>query len=200
MHVQPLFPSYLASEVLEPGTVNNDRICEAAYELRGQHRDQIFHGGYQSPDLEVNWEPAQDLLDVVQDRAQGLWSRLLDGVGTHEAVIDNWWINIQEPGGDCFPPHVHKGHVISFVYYARATEGAGTLNFIAPFQGMEYATPIELIDRQNPYTSARWAVDPEPGLLVAFPSYLMHWVENNHAQYDRISCAFNIEVRERKWN
>lgn len=198
MHVQPLFPSFLASEVVEPDTINNERIIRAGYELREQHRDNIFHGGYQSPDLDVDWDLAEDLLALVKDRAQGLWQRLLDGQEGYTAEIDNWWINIQEPGGDCFPPHVHKGHVLSFVYYPQANPGAGTLNFIAPFQGMEYAMPLELVNRQNPYTSPRWAVPPQTGLLVAFPSYLMHWVENNHSTEDRISCAFNIEVRERK--
>lgn len=195
MHVQPLFPAFLCSETLEPGVVDNDRLCEIGYKLKAQHDVGIFQGGFQTPDLHPNLPEATDLLDIVRDRAEGIWTRLLNGLPTHTTHIAEWWINIQEPGADCFPPHVHKNQSISFVYYPRATENAGSINFICPFQGMEYALPLEHMADKNMYTSPRWEIKPTTGLLIAFPGYLMHWVENNHSQGDRVSIAFNIEIK-----
>ena len=38
---------------------------------------------------------------------------------------------------------------------------------------------------------------PEPGQLVVFPSFLMHWVWPNQSDEDRIVIAWNLDIVER---
>lgn len=198
MHIQPLFPTFLATETLESGLVDNERIVALGHKIRDEGKTPYFRGGYQTPDLDTDHPEAEDLLAVIRDRACGIWERLLNGLESHTPDIAQWWINIQSPGADCFPPHVHKNQSFSFVYYPQATEGSGSINFICPFQGLEYALPLEHMGDKNMYTSPRWEIKPHTGLLVAFPGYLMHWVENNHSDSERISVAFNVEVKEKQ--
>ena len=52
------------------------------------------------------------------------------------------------------------------------------------------------IDDYNKFTSTDMSVTPSPGKLVIFPSWLVHYVQNNLDNSDRISIAFNVNVEK----
>ena len=47
-------------------------------------------------------------------------------------------------------------------------------------------------ERDNPYTTGYWRIQPKKNLLVFFPSYLMHKVGLHTDDQDRYSLAFNL--------
>ena len=50
------------------------------------------------------------------------------------------------------------------------------------------------VDEFNEYNSNMWSIDPNPGDLVIFPSWLAHYTEPNMSNKDRISMSFNSGV------
>ena len=47
-------------------------------------------------------------------------------------------------------------------------------------------------DRYNAYTS--FNIPPQEGVMLIFPSFLLHSVEENLSDEDRISVAFNLDI------
>jgi hypothetical protein len=43
----------------------------------------------------------------------------------------------------------------------------------------------------------RYLIDPAPGLMIVFPSWLKHMVHPYYGTGERISVAFNVEVEEK---
>ena len=98
------------------------------------------------------------------------------------------WINVNPPGA-FNAPHDHSGFALSGVYYASV-----------PPEG--HSGAIEFLDPRinaNAYTiegavcfNRKFVINPKPGNLLVFPSYLTHWVQPNGDSTDRITVAFNI--------
>lgn len=98
------------------------------------------------------------------------------------------WANVCPPGA-FNSAHSHPGSTWSGVYYVDA--GAPTsphhsqLQLIAPEQGrastfMPYLLPDTL------------CINPKDGMLVVFPSYLVHAVLPHHGERARVSIAINL--------
>src|SRR5207244_1257414 len=83
--------------------------------------------------------------------------------------------------------HVHHGSSWSGVYYVSTgslTPGSGQIQLIDPRAGAAArgATPEALA----------YALDPFDGLIIAFPSWLYHWVTPVNAPTARVCVAFNV--------
>ena len=101
------------------------------------------------------------------------------------------WANIH-PKGSYHTRHIHPATIhLSGVYYIQAPENCGNIIFhdLPRFLGL-WAAPetLELTD----HNAFSLSVKPEPGLCVLFPGYLMHEVETNRSDDDRVGIAFNI--------
>jgi uncharacterized protein (TIGR02466 family) len=98
------------------------------------------------------------------------------------------WINVNPPGA-FNAPHDHSGFALSGVYYASVPpEGrSGAIEFLDPRVNANAYT-IEGAACFN----RKFIINPKPGNLLVFPSYLMHWVQPNAESTDRITVAFNI--------
>jgi len=91
-------------------------------------------------------------------------------------------------------PHSHPDSAWSGVYYVDADKFnpnrplSGVLEFLDPRVGVEAVrTP------GDPYGEPV-RVRPESGLLVAFPSWLYHWVHPYAGQSPRIAVSFNVTL------
>jgi hypothetical protein len=100
----------------------------------------------------------------------------------------NYWVQDYSPN-DFHRPHVHQASLLSGVYYVRANEQAGYLRFTTP----NPYTWISLYD--VPYEEKMYFnVKPQKGLIILFPSYLIHQVvpsDNNNVE--RTCIAFNLD-------
>jgi len=105
--------------------------------------------------------------------------------------------------------HSHFASTVSGVFYARVPRGSGRIRFHDP-RG-EHKVLRDVYGKRAPPKYARditgdmpplapfhspYAVEVESGLLVLFPSWLVHEVEDNSAMDSdggyRISFAFNL--------
>ena len=192
MNVQPIFPSFIAVEQLND-IVDNDAIEQYCYRAERECTAQKWLGGWQSTGNIVDAPELQPLIDVIKNRLLGI--KHMYGLKPEaEVILKNGWININNPGNytiNSNPPHIHANYFVSIVYYVKGEVKSGDLTMIAPFTGLEYSVPFSVIGEHTMYNSARRRITPEPGKLIIFPSWLMHYVENNISQSDRISIAFN---------
>jgi hypothetical protein len=180
MIVQQLFPSFVAVDQLN-NVVDNTAIKNFCYQ--NEHNTLTLTDAGISP-----------LVEIINDRLIGI-KNMYGLKNDIDTKIVNGWVNINRPGNEVLPnnpPHLHANYFLSAVYYAKATPGCGSLTFIAPFTGLEYTVPRNAISNDTIYNASRWSIEPEEGKLVIFPSWLLHYVNNNHSQEDRISIAFNI--------
>lgn len=104
------------------------------------------------------------------------------------------WMNANPPGG-FNAPHTHPGAHWSGVYYVSQPEtedgNSGMIEFLDPRSDL----PNWRILR-SPSFGVKKKIRPEPGELVIFPSYLLHWVYPNETDEERVSIAFNATFRK----
>jgi uncharacterized protein (TIGR02466 family) len=109
--------------------------------------------------------------------------------------IDAMWININQKGNynAC---HDHPGSILSGVFWVKSSDNCGKLTFHSKSSFMEYEL-IKNIDDDiaksfNYYEEFEFT--PIEGSLVIFPAHLMHDVEPNDSDEDRISISFNLNI------
>ena len=192
MKIQQIFPSFIGIEQVNE-LVDNKAIEEFCYKEEREDPKQKWLGGWQSTRPFLDAPEMQPLVNVIKDRLLGI--KNMYGLKDEASpILKNGWININQSGNyglNNNPPHIHANYFVSCVYYVKAEERAGDLTMIAPFSNIEYCVPVASIQTNTVYNSPRWTITPEPGKLIIFPSWLMHYVDGNLSQTDRISIAFN---------
>ncbi|WP_261566951.1 2OG-Fe(II) oxygenase family protein [Frankia gtarii] len=105
--------------------------------------------------------------------------------GTLLDMVAEAWAVTYQPGG-LHHLHAHHDSVWSGVLYVDVDgldPGTGLVEFLDP-----RTAAIARHPHRNPMTS----ITPTPGLLLAFPSWLQHWVTPYTGAGRRISIAFNV--------
>lgn len=110
------------------------------------------------------------------------------------------WANINGPG-HANQLHCHPGAFWSGVYYpdpagAGVDDNGGELVLEDPRYPMAYSTMPDLVLRNAAGRAMRsqFAVAPEAGMLVLFPSWLRHSVRPYHGEGERVSVAINLSL------
>lgn len=199
MKFNVIFPSFISQKQLDLHRVDNQAIIDWCYHRYNLCPQPKIRGGWQSTpfsselldDTALKNLKADIDLNIMQVRTK---------IGINPEVqhrYSNFWININEPGNfmlDSNSPHVHPECFLSCVYYPKGSLTSGDLYFMSPFNGVVERIPYVHLSENTGYCDTRWRVTPEPGKLVIFPSWLMHWVTPNYSDDDRISIAFNISL------
>ncbi|GAB4362303.1 MAG: hypothetical protein Kow00114_17410 [Kiloniellaceae bacterium] len=118
----------------------------------------------------------------------------------------NWglqgWANVNRRG-DYHDPHNHPHAYLSGTYYVAVPQAAaakdnrpdlrpGAISFYDP-RGFANMTAI----RDDPQIEAEFTHRPQPGDILLWPAFLMHFVHPNLADEKRISISFNATL---KWS
>jgi len=115
-------------------------------------------------------------------------------IGTNCAQLENfpdenfefeYWTNVNEPGSSNII-HSHSKWHWSGVYYIQGKD-TGKIAF--------YSTPYlnQQVSKGLPFGQS-YTLEPTDGLLLIFPSYLLHEVLANPSDRQRINIAFNIKI------
>lgn len=107
----------------------------------------------------------------------------------HKPVVDSIWINVLEPGGT-HTGHIHPNSVISGTLYVDVPDGASAIRFEDPRLALMMAAPPRK-PRAGPHNRSFVYVQPSPGTVLLWESWLRHEVPVNMARLDRISVSFN---------
>jgi len=110
--------------------------------------------------------------------------------------IVNYWININGKGA-YNRIHNHPQANFSGVYFVQCPKNCGHIVFNNPhtFTAFDEMSSYKEDFTNQGYQHKAISIEPRVGLLLMFPAYLMHGVAENKSDEDRISIAFNCNVR-----
>jgi uncharacterized protein (TIGR02466 family) len=80
--------------------------------------------------------------------------------------------------------HIHPHSILSGTFYVEVPDGSGAIRFEDPRLPLMMAAP------QRPDTFV--TVDPKPGLLLTWESWLRHEVLPGSGKGERLSVSFNF--------
>ena len=106
--------------------------------------------------------------------------------------IPNIWSIINKRGSSN-AMHIHSNSYISAAYYVKAPEKCGDIVFYDPRQSRLIRKPK--ISKLNSLNGEEVNIKPTDGLLVLFPSYLYHSVNENLSNEERIVISFNVDLK-----
>ncbi len=115
---------------------------------------------------------AKDLAWDVKPKLDSLWVNLLKGSGHHSA-------------------HIHPHSILSGTLYVEAPPGSGAIRFEDPRLPMMMAAPQRRTDAPE-HLRNFVTIEPRPGLLLLWESFLRHEVLPGTARAERLSISFNF--------
>jgi uncharacterized protein (TIGR02466 family) len=97
--------------------------------------------------------------------------------------LDSLWVNLLKAGGH-HSGHIHPHSVISGTFYVEVPKRSGAIRFEDPRLPLMMAAPR----RPDLFVT----VQPRPGLLLLWESWLRHEVLPGAGRGDRLSISFNF--------
>tara|TARA_A100001388_G_C28574512_1_gene405889 strand:- start:55 stop:624 length:570 start_codon:yes stop_codon:yes gene_type:complete len=183
--IQKIFPTYLHCIHNIPISDEVLKYCLARPDLNiGNIRSN--RGGKQS--LSTNED------SIVKDLIQKIIDENIQTVCQDKLGIDNYWVNVNKRN-NYNSYHSHPGAVLAGVVYVQASENSGDLEFFHPNMHSVFQE-TQLYGENNKVSQhTHISVQPKTGLCCIFPAYIMHGVEPNRTDDDRVSVSFNLIVR-----
>jgi uncharacterized protein (TIGR02466 family) len=190
--LQPIFSSFIYSDKLD---IDNNALEKVCYQ-KEQKDSGVFasnEGGWQSVTTYNNSAgDFKELISEITIRCNQL-HKDLGFVENKKQEIGNFWININRDK-DSNNPHSHPGAFFSGVYYVKAKPRAGAITLMHPVSSHAYAIPYGVNSHPTSYNLSNWTEEPEAGKLIIFPPWVVHYVQPNRSDDDRISIAFNSHM------
>ncbi len=104
--------------------------------------------------------------------------------------LDSLWVNLLHGSGH-HSGHIHPHSIISGTLYVEVPKGSGAIRFEDPRLPMMMAAPTRINngpEELRPFVS----VEPRPGLLLLWESWLRHEVLPGTGRGERLSVSFNF--------
>ena len=187
-----LFPSLVHIFDVNGFDEIQDKLIDYAYDFKKREPKGVIisnQGGWQSADFPVNNE--DDLL-------QSFLINCLAGFPVIDKSVNikiDAWININKPGAYNVK-HDHPGSDLAGVLWIKCPKNSGNILFDNPtaFQSNREidSYTAEFREKFNFYQA--YFFPPTEGRILIFPSHLLHKVEENNSNEDRISVSFNIRL------
>ena len=104
--------------------------------------------------------------------------------------IDSLWVNLLKGAGH-HAGHIHPNSVISGALYVEVPKNSGAIRFEDPRLPLMMAAPPRQLDAPEdlqPFIT----IEPRPGLLLLWESWLRHEVLPGSGRGERLSISFNF--------
>ena len=191
MVVRSLFPTLLFdAEIGDP-----ELLADLAYSIRSLARDDAAGIGWSRDKGYRGYTSYASLNDLTRrDPAFADLAKLLgrQAVKFAEAAafelrrrprLDSLWVNLLKSGGN-HSGHIHPHAIISGTFYVEVPPNSGVIRFEDPRLPMMMAAPL----REDSFV----AIQPRPGLLLLWESWLRHEVLAGTGKGERLSISFNF--------
>lgn len=150
-----------------------------------------YVGGYTSyssiTDIHERFAPFMELKERIDKEVKKFIKTLNVDLQGRRVKMTTCWINVM-------PPHVHHSlhlHPLCFIsgtYYVQVPAGSGSLKMEDPRMGLFMGAPP-----RRPSSPYFHEINPKPGQIVLWESWLRHEVSANRGQGTRVSVSFNYE-------
>lgn len=103
--------------------------------------------------------------------------------------LDSLWVNLLRGSGH-HSGHIHPHSIISGTFYVDVPKGSGAIRFEDPRLPLMMAAPTRrpLAEDLQPFVT----IEPRPGLLLLWESWLRHEVLPGTGRCERLSVSFNF--------
>lgn len=186
MKIKPIFSNFTAIEFLN---INNDALASYCKE---KYQQQQETGTGLSCFLDLEAPEIKQFIDAINSNLKGLHNDLGFIKESHQEVA-HAWININN-NRFIDGAHSHAGFFFSGVYYVKSNENSGHINFLNPNRELMSTIYPPMCTAPNSFNSATIRHEPTPGKLIIWPSWLLHYVDHNIGESERISIAFNTRI------
>jgi uncharacterized protein (TIGR02466 family) len=155
------------------------------------------YGGYTSyaslADLPQRASVFETLKKKLDRHAAAFAEALQYDLGAGRLRLDSLWVNVLKSGA-AHSGHIHPHSVLSGTVYVAVPPGASALKLEDPRLPLMMAAPPRRADASE---AARAFVylQPRPGTVLMWESWLRHEVPANAAKAERISVSFNYGWR-----
>ena len=188
----PIFPIPIHTFDVNGFNEIQDELIDYAYELRKKDPKGVSisnRGGWQSSGFEVKDE---------NDKLHNFLFNCINGfphINYKVNFLIYAWININKPG-NYNVKHLHPTNDLSGVLLIKAPQNSGDIVFESPYEFQAYQEIDSYVDefRNSFNIDHSYYFTPIDGRMLIFPSHLMHEVEENLSNEDRISVSFNIKL------
>ena len=104
--------------------------------------------------------------------------------------LDSLWVNLLKKGGQ-HGGHIHPHSILSGTLYVEAPANSGAIRFEDPRLPLMMAAPRRT-DDAPPDLQTFVTIQPRPGLLLLWESWLRHEVRPSAGKDERLSISFNF--------
>ena len=191
MAVRSLFPTLLYEAELGDSAL----LEELAHSIRSLARDDAAGIGWSKAKGYAGYTSYASLNDLPRrDPSIAELARLLSrhaakfadecnfGLG-RKPRLDSLWVNLLKAGGH-HSGHIHPHAIISGTFYVEVPSGSGAIRFEDPRLPLMMSAP--------PRDEVFVTVEPRPGLLLLWESWLRHEVLPGRGRGERLSVSFNF--------
>jgi uncharacterized protein (TIGR02466 family) len=198
MSVRSLFATHLYQATVEDVALLRDLAKSirtlAADDEAGKRwsRDKGYRGytSYASLNDLPRRDPAfADLQRILGKHASTFAHDLAFDMG-RKPKLDSIWVNLLKSGGH-HSGHIHPHSILSGTLYVEAPQASGAIRFEDPRLPQMMAAPVRKEDAPDdlrPFVS----LEPQPGMVLMWESWLRHEVLPGTAKADRLSISFNF--------
>lgn len=169
--------------------VDNDAIKEYCYHLKDNTEGVTIsnRGGWHSKEI---LQPLPDALTELFTNFEGFVNDYCAQItGLTNLMLGNFWVNINQKY-DYNRSHDHQNSILSGVYYVDC-EGDDVGNFVAERDDTAEFF-LGTYKNVSGFTGTSFSITPLTGFAFLMPSWVLHSVEQNLTDRDRISVAFNL--------
>jgi uncharacterized protein (TIGR02466 family) len=197
MSIRALFPTLLYEADLDGAL-----LPALAHAVRTLSRDDAagqrwsrMHGykGYTSyaslDDLTRRDPPIADLAKVLTKHAVAFSQQCAFDL-QRKPRLDSLWVNLLKGSGH-HSGHIHPHSIISGTFYVEVPPGSGAIRFEDPRLPLMMAAPVRRSDAP-PELGPFATIQPRPGLLLLWESWLRHEVLAGTGKAERLSISFNF--------
>jgi uncharacterized protein (TIGR02466 family) len=165
----------------------NAHLLKEIHAIRagGEHGIEYPGAGWQTPHDLTQREAFDEVFDAIGEVVR----ECAGADDIPEAIaptVTGAWSNIESPG-DFVRVHMHPWSVFSGVYYVKSEDNSGDLFLMDPRPGASAVYwPTKAVTERGAIN-----IQPRPGLLVLFPSWLEHYTDPNQSDDERVCISFN---------
>ena len=193
LFVTKLYEAELSDEALLGELAHSIRSLAEDDEAGRRWSDEHRYPGYTSY-ASLNDLPRRD--PVIRDLAKLLSKHAASFAQdcafdlARKPKLDSLWVNLLRGDGH-HSAHIHPHSIISGTLYVKVPKGSGAIRFEDPRLAMMMAAPTRRTDAPEelqPFGT----VQPRPGLLLLWESWLRHEVLPGAGRGERLSISFNF--------
>ncbi len=184
------FPTPIWHAELDGHRQFNENLLTVIHTLREEDPVGTAISNKQGWQSAKNVHNAPVFIPICQKMTDAMYSvcRFLKLQDEVRPIITQCWINVNPQGGFNVA-HCHPNSFLSGVYYVSVPERSGNIIFYDPRVQLDAMRPP--VKEVSAYTAPEVIYKPKPGLLLLFPSWLLHRVEPNNTDSERVTIAFN---------